>query len=459
MSVSYVQGGSNSSISSTDPSSLSVTLVVGAGDTLIASVGISNTTWGSLGGEPNDNPHVTDSNGNAWQPICMSPVATDGTGKSIRLITFAAYNCAGGSTIISTTNSMFWKVCFTVDEYAGAASVNAVSSAAFASTDFGASATSVNSGPVFPYQPEMLYSAAFDDQYTDLLTPSAGFTVREAQTVTSGTHSISMKSYDKAVVGGTYSNTVVSNLSPSSMHAVLIAIAPQLPASPLVQINYRSVGATFISDFPCSYTADNTAGNILIVAAALGNDDYTIADTQGNAWTLVYYHGVGDKPGLGFGYALNCKAGANIVTLTGGIGADESVVMIIAEYAPKLSSTYDASSANSAEGHSLGTGSTGTIEITSVPELIISCCTSRYLSTQVMTPSSGVVRLQASGAGQINVEPMTVTLVDQMVYTAGSFGETFTFTASTDYNLVTAGIFGMKLSSPAPLNPHIFMST
>jgi hypothetical protein len=76
----------------------------------------------------------------------------------------------------------------------------------------------------------------------------------------------------------------------------------------------------------CAFTSNNTAGNAIMMAALVGGGTgagygvtpVSVSDTQGNAYTQVILHSVGNQAGaaIAFFYATSVLAGANTVTLS-----------------------------------------------------------------------------------------------------------------------------------------------
>jgi hypothetical protein len=84
------------------------------------------------------------------------------------------------------------------------------------------------------------------------------------------------------------------------------------------------------SPAPLAFTSNNTAGNLLVVVGRNnGNVSPTIADTQGNTWVLLIQDNWRANNSFFVYYALNCKAGANTITLT---AASTLISFSIAEF-------------------------------------------------------------------------------------------------------------------------------
>lgn len=90
-----------------------------------------------------------------------------------------------------------------------------------------------------------------------------------------------------------------------------------------------------------AFGAGNTAGNLLVFAYGGGGAVTGLSDTRGNTWTrAVWQTDAGISLAAEIWYAMNCAAGANTVTRTGGFGSFE--YLMVAEYSGlALSSALD----------------------------------------------------------------------------------------------------------------------
>lgn len=89
-------------------------------------------------------------------------------------------------------------------------------------------------------------------------------------------------------------------------------------------VQYNSAVASTVA-----YLSNNTAGNLLILVGRTNTPaSVTVSDSQSNAWAKAVAQANASTNGIVIWYAPNCKAGANTVTVSGGLGVE----LVIAEY-------------------------------------------------------------------------------------------------------------------------------
>ena len=411
-----------------------------AGDCLVLSVGmyVTNDVFYGIGAG------VSDNQGNVWALVATSPIQYETTSgfQAAQLYTFVALNVVGAATTITVANGCVY-IAATLDEYSGAASVNAVDGITFNSTTYPAGpSSSVSSLPITINGAELVYSAAFADSVSgDTLTPSAGFTARQNPT----SPNVTLTSFDKAYSGGTATNTITAGTAANTLHVNLIALSPtpisSLLAQPLV---YYASHAILQPTISVPYLLPNQSGNLLIlVARANDRDDYIITDTLGNTWSIVT---VGSPPSVVIGYCANAKQGANTVTVNGQTGgSDQSWSVILAEYSIQQAAFISSSSnITSPDGSSVNTGNVATSGLALLISVMVSG--GGAVTYQAMSPvgtNPGVWRGQFSDPGLFDDSGADVVLSDQMVDTAGEYSNTFTAPNSIDE--LFAAILGFSI--------------
>lgn len=446
--ITHVQGLGNSA--GFPSGAVSVVLpTVGAGHTLIASFG-----YARLGVFAQSTmPVVTDDQGNIWFPLGMTPAQEDGSSNSWQMISYIAYNVAGGTTTVTVT--IGWRMTLIVDEYSGVASVQAVDQQTFNST-YLSGLNTVNSGSITIPANEMLHSVGFSDDLSTL-SASAGFNNLENVTLSNFGVLQSLATFNRAPGAGTYNNIITASGVPNNLHVMLFSLSSSPIGGP-VQINCNvDPGSFFATTVSAEYLLPNYAGDILIAAARINErGDCSISDSFGNSWVTVYGANSTSSGGFCFGFALNCKAGTgNIVTInTGSGGSDASLSMIIAEYLPPSGAIFSSSNMGiTLSGTSVDTGSISASGV----ELLVSCFVDNFLSTNGPVGSSPQTRrFQWSGAGEISTSPATVCIADQTVSSSGSYDNLFT---ASNSSALLGAILGFKKASGSENRLHVFVVT
>ena len=108
-----------------------------------------------------------------------------------------------------------------------------------------------------------------------------------------------------------------------------------------------------------AFASNNTVGSLLICIFR-SSTGATVSDSQGNSWhAAIAQSNVSDRDiELGIWYALNCKSGANTVTVTGAF-----LVQVIAEYSG-VATASALGTTNSATGGVSASYNSGTVTST-----------------------------------------------------------------------------------------------
>src|SRR5580698_2331986 len=130
------------------------------------------------------------------------------------------------------------------------------------------------------------------------------------------------------------------------------------------------------SPLALAFTSNNTAGNILVCAGRNGGGTYapsTIVDSQGNTWVRLISDNWSTGNEFFVFYCLNCKGGANTVTVTGHDAISNLLSMCIGEYSGNgANNTLDTSAfADTGASGTWTTADSGPITPASNGELLI----------------------------------------------------------------------------------------
>lgn len=165
-----------------------------------------------------------------------------------------------------------------------------------------------------------------------------------------------------------------------------------------------------------AFDAGNTAGNLLVCAIGSAGDVTNVTDTAGNTWAKAVDGDTGGTDIYGdIWYAMNCAAGANTVSLTGGFGGFEAIA--VAEYSgvttsPALDRTAVATDATGAD---LTPDSGATATTTQADELLVGAIANQEAQSCVWG-GSFTERYDGVPASR------TVTLADRVVAATGAYG-------------------------------------
>ena len=132
-----------------------------------------------------------------------------------------------------------------------------------------------------------------------------------------------------------------------------------------------------------AFASNNTVGSLLICIFR-SSTGATVSDSQGNSWHAAIAQSNGTIRELGIWYALNCKSGANTVTVTGSFFSAQ----VIAEYSG-VATASALGTTNSAIGSGSGSYNSGTVTSTRSALFIggVENETANYLTD---TPSGGL---------------------------------------------------------------------
>ena len=131
-----------------------------------------------------------------------------------------------------------------------------------------------------------------------------------------------------------------------------------------------------------AFASNNTVGSLLICIFR-SDIGATVSDSQGNSWHAAIAQSNGTIRELGIWYALNCKSGANTVTVTGAF-----LVQVIAEYSG-VATASALGTTNSATGGVSGSYNSGTVTSTR-SALFIGGVENESANSITDTPSGGL---------------------------------------------------------------------
>ena len=144
----------------------------------------------------------------------------------------------------------------------------------------------------------------------------------------------------------------------------------------------QALGGTTAS---LAFASNNTVGSLLICIFR-SSTGATVSDSQGNSWhAAIAQSNVSDKDiELGIWYALNCKSGANTVTVTGSFFSAQ----VIAEYSG-VATASALGTTNSATGGVSASYNSGTVTSTR-SALFIGGVENESANSITDTPSGGL---------------------------------------------------------------------
>ena len=142
----------------------------------------------------------------------------------------------------------------------------------------------------------------------------------------------------------------------------------------------QALGGTTAS---LAFASNNTVGSLLICIFR-SNIGATVSDSQGNSWHAAIAQSNGTIRELGIWYALNCKSGANTVTVTGSYFSAQ----VIAEYSG-VATASALGTTNSAIGSGSGSYNSGTVTSTR-SALFIGGVENESANSITDTPSGGL---------------------------------------------------------------------
>lgn len=182
-----------------------------------------------------------------------------------------------------------------------------------------------------------------------------------------------------------------------------------------------------------AFLSNNTAGNIIIVAARFGGTAQNpgISDSQGN----TYVRQINRDPAYGADtftvwYALNCAAGANTVTITNASSVTRR--WVIHEYSAN-GETISFDQSNNSEGTNEAPNS-GNVTTTAASELLFGACT--ILNARDVTAGTGYTERQEVS--------QKISTEDKSVASTGTYAADFTTAGGGGAAGWAAGILTFK---------------
>ena len=222
-----------------------------------------------------------------------------------------------------------------------------------------------------------------------------------------------------------------------------------MPAS-LAQISstFTSVAGTSLA---LAYGSNVTSGHLLIAVCGTGglgaNGLASVADTQGNIWTIVATQQSIDAPlSVAIAFAVAGATGANTVTATFNAPAG-AMDLIISEYSGATGWAFDKKNTVFA-GVPPDTVNTGSITTTSANEVLIVGSTLPADQTPGWNVSAGfTIQKQVN-----NTAPESMAYADQIVSAIGTFSATIGGTGVLGSSEIVAAIASFSFSLPAPVS-------
>ena len=161
----------------------------------------------------------------------------------------------------------------------------------------------------------------------------------------------------------------------------------------------QALGGTTAS---LAFASNNTVGSLLICIFR-SSTGATVSDSQGNSWhAAIAQSNVSDRDiELGIWYALNCKSGANTVTVTGAF-----LVQVIAEYSG-VATASALGTTNSATGGVSASYNSGTVTSTR-SALFIGGVENESANSITDTPSGGLSDV-TNGDGNVFLSELIAT--------------------------------------------------
>jgi hypothetical protein len=204
-----------------------------------------------------------------------------------------------------------------------------------------------------------------------------------------------------------------------------------------------------------AYASNNTAGNLLILAARLSSTGQTLAitDSQSNTWTQAATQvQTTDGHTAYLWYAANCAGGANTVTITQSGSGTNSNNYVIAEYSGAAAASPLDKTA-SAQTNTTAVSTSGNTATTSGPsELMIGVATASGSNNGALTPITlgGIAGTQRDQA--LTLAGFKIALMDAVTTAAGAVGLSATW-GTTTYNVT--GIIATFQPAGTPLTGQV----
>ena len=152
-----------------------------------------------------------------------------------------------------------------------------------------------------------------------------------------------------------------------------------------------------------AFASNNTVGSLLICIFR-SDIGATVSDSKGNSWHAAIAQSNGPVRELGIWYALNCKSGANTVTVTG--SGSYFSAQVIAEYSG-VATASALGTTNSASGSGSGSYNSGTVTSTR-SALFIGGVENESANYLTDTPSGGLSDV-TNGDGNVFLSELIAT--------------------------------------------------
>lgn len=191
------------------------------------------------------------------------------------------------------------------------------------------------------------------------------------------------------------------------------------------QENQASIALAFLSD--------NTLGNMLLAVVASDGNPVSVADTQGNVWFRVWPRVTVNTQYQDVFCCVNCKAGANTVTVTLTAGTNDSHLHIL-EYnnlAQSQEQVVGPANLNSGFGTALTSNS---VVITKVPCLLLVTAFNEAINDDAQGTDL-TERLETDRGANT---PGTMQTQERIVTTAGTYSGDATGSVTTNWAM---GVF------------------
>jgi hypothetical protein len=224
--------------------------------------------------------------------------------------------------------------------------------------------------------------------------------------------------------------TTITAVSGSVSGSTTLTVTPAIVPITFVQAA-TATSDTAASTIALAFTANNTAGNLIVVAVSWGDrtaPSIAATDSRGNTYFVATNDfDTGNRQGFAILYAPNIRAGANTVTVNFG-ASDAYRRIVISEYSGiAASSPLDVVAKNKAAGTTASNGVTSTAATTTVNgDLIFG----------VAMDDSGLFGTITAGTSftrRAVVNNIDMATEDRVQATAGSVAATFTFSRADMY--------------------------
>ncbi|GGA79531.1 hypothetical protein GCM10011507_33450 [Edaphobacter acidisoli] len=163
------------------------------------------------------------------------------------------------------------------------------------------------------------------------------------------------------------SDVVVANWATSNSTPGSISLSTVLAAPSLVQ-STGAANSTRTSPFSIAFSANNTAGNDIVVMSIGDNSSPTVTDSQSNTYTKVY---TSASFNLDIYVAKSIAGGANTVTITPGGGGFVEAATIHEVHGANATTPFDVANSPGMTFRASGSYSSGNITTTGTNDLLI----------------------------------------------------------------------------------------